>query len=116
MPTFNAFIVSWSMDRYADLKTALSAAGIVFERADDTEHIRLAVPYDRVEEFAALVQSHLNAAVNYVDVQYPDRKTAVIIFRGAMHTLTNHEESERLKAWAIERGLPPDQADWATSF
>ncbi len=116
MSTFNAFIVDWTMDSYADLKVALTAAGIVFERADDTDHIRLAVPYARVEEFAALVQAHLNAAVNYVDVQYPDRKTTVIIFRDAVHTLTDHAASERLRAWVIERGLPPEQADWVTSF
>jgi hypothetical protein len=113
---FNAFIVDWTVSDYDGLKEKLTGAGFVFEREGTTPHIRVRVPFDRVQVFAALCQEHMNAPFNYVDVQYPDRKTTVIVFQTAVHFITNREENERVKAQAINMGLPPDQADWATSY
>lgn len=115
-PEFNAFIVAWTMNEYAALCAALRAAGFRVEQADGTDHIRLVVPFEQITAFAALCQRHLNAPVNYVDVQYPDRRTTVIIFRERVVHVTEQAQNDALRAWAIARGLPPEQADWATSF
>ncbi len=113
---FNAFIVAWTMHDYAALKAKLTAAGFRFEPVDATAHIRLAVPFEQIDAFAALCQTHLNAPVNYVDVQFSDRRTTVVIFRDAVHHITDQARNDAIKAWAIDLGLPPEQADWSTSF
>ena len=114
--TLNAFVLDWTMDQYEQLKDELAGAQFVFEPEGETNHIRVAVPFEQVGAFAELCQKHLNRAVNYVDIQYPDQKTTVIIFQAATHFITNSEENEKVKTWAIQMGLPPEQADWGTSF
>ena len=76
--TFNAFILDWTMDDYDELKTALSEAHYVFKPEGMTEHIRETVPFERVDLFGELCQQHLNRLTNYVDIQYPARKTTMI--------------------------------------
>jgi hypothetical protein len=113
---FNAFIVDWTMDRYEELKTELTEAEFAFEHEEDTEHIRVAVPFNRVSAFGALCQKHLNSPINYVDIQYPVHKITAIIFQGAIHFITNQVENDQLKAWANAQGLTPEQAEWGISY
>lgn len=112
----NAFMLDWTMDDYDGLKRALTDAGIAFETVEDSPHIRAAIPFERLDETASLIRQHLNAPFNYVDIQYPALRRTVIVFRERVFMLTNLYESERAKQWAIAQGLPPEQADWATSF
>lgn len=114
--TFNAFILDWTMDDYEQLKEELTEAQFSFKPEDETRHIRVAVPFERVGAFAKRCQKHLNKPINYVDIQYPVQKITVIIFQSMMHQITNSEENEKVKGWAIKMGLPPEQADWGTSF
>ena len=113
---FNAFILDWTMDDYDGLKAELSTAGFGFAQETGTGHIRVAVPFARAGVFAETCQKHLNAPFNYVDVQFPEEGTTVIIFQAAAHFITSQEENDRVKAWALAMGLPPEQADWATSY
>jgi hypothetical protein len=113
---FNAYVLDWTMDEFAKLKAKLSEAQFVYKPEGETEHIRVAVPFERVEEFGELCHQHLNQITNYVDIQYPARKTTVIVFQKTMHVITSPEEDQKVKAWAIALGLPPEQADWGTSY
>ena len=114
--THNAYVLDWTMDDYGGLKAALSEAGFAFDREAPEEHIRVTVPFARVEAFARLCQPHLNAPFNYIDVQYPDEGKTVIIFREALFNIADAEENRRVQQWAIAQGLPPAQADWGVSF
>jgi hypothetical protein len=113
---FNAFIVDWTMDDYPGLKQKLAGSGFEFASRGDSEHIDVSVPFDQLEAFTALCQTHLNAPVNYIDIQYADRKTTVVIFPQEVFIIVDKVENERVKTWAIGLGLPPEQAEWATSF
>jgi len=114
--SFNAYILDWSMDNYAQLRQELAKANFTFEQEEKSEHIRVAVPFRSVNEFASLCQAHLNSPFNYVDIQYPNEKKTIIIFKQETFVISSREENERVKAWAIRMGLPAAQADWATSF
>lgn len=114
--SFNAFVLDWTMDDYSLLKQKLAAAGFQSQKVEDAEHIRVVVPFGRVDEFAALCQAHLNAPFNYIDVQFPAYKQTVIIFAQTVFLIDNLAENERVRQWAIALGLPPEQADWPTSF
>ena len=114
--THNAYILDWTMDDYDGLRATLSEAGFVFERESPDEHIRVSVPFARVEAFAQLCQAHLNVPYNYVDIQYPDEEKTVIIFQQARFIIADIEENRRVQQWAIAQGLPPAQADWGVSF
>jgi hypothetical protein len=112
----NAYILEWTMDEYDRLKQELADAGFVFQQEGQTGHIRADVPFEQVDIFGELCRKHLNAPVNYVDIQYPERRTTVIVFQQTTHFITNREQNEQVRAWAIALGLPPEQADWDTSF
>jgi len=114
--SFNAYILDWSMDHYTQLRQELAKADFAFEQGEQSEHIRVAVPFERVNEFASLCQAHLNSLFNYVDIQYPDEKKTIIVFKQETFIISGREENESVKAWAIRMGLPAAQADWATSF
>ena len=111
-----AYILDWTMNDYAVLKKQLSHSGIVFEKEKDSEHIRAAVPWNDRDTFIDIVQQHLNAPYNYVDVQFPDTKTTVVIFKDRQCVIKDEAENEQVKQWAIEQSLPPEQADWSHSF
>jgi hypothetical protein len=113
---FNAFVADWTMDDYAGLKRDLAESGFHFAKQVDAEHLRVLVPLERVSEFAALCQPHLNAPYNYIDIQYPQEKKTVLIFRQQLFIVSSQAENERVKAWAIALGLSPQQAEWGTSF
>ncbi|HEX2909141.1 MAG TPA: hypothetical protein VHO69_19865 [Phototrophicaceae bacterium] len=113
----NAYILDWTLTDYAEVKQALIDIAFWFElEREDSKHLRVAVPYPRVDEFAALVRRYLNAPCNYVDVQYPDRQCTVLIFKAKKFVITSAEENEQAKIWALAQGLPPEQADWPMSF
>ena len=113
---FNAYILDWSMDRYAQLQQELAEANFTFKQKENTEHLRVMVPFERANEFSSLCQAHLNSQFNYVDIQYPNEKMTIIVFSRDIFSISSAEENERVKAWAIRMGLPAAQADWATSF
>jgi hypothetical protein len=113
---FNAYLLDWTMNDYTLLQQELTDAGFGFEREASSENIRVAVPVERLDDAARLIQRHLNAPYNYVDIQYPGSKLTVIIFLARRFTITSVDENEDAKRWAIAQGLPPEQADWATSF
>jgi hypothetical protein len=114
--TFNALILNWTMDDYPSLKRDLRRAGFAYLRETDSDHIRAAVPYERLTEFAALCQRHFNAAFNYIDLQYAAQRKTVLVFRDAIFTITNGSDNEQAKKQALRLGLPPQHARWATSF
>lgn len=110
----NAFILDWTMDEYSRLKQELAEAG--FEFVPEGEHIRVSVPFARVDQFAAITRPYLNAPYNYIDVQFPAEKKTMIIFREQVFVIEDDEQNERVKTWALNQGLPPHQADWPTSY
>ncbi len=113
---FNAFILDWTMEHFDLLKKELADSGFMFAKTGPEEHIRVAVPYAQVEEFAALCRAHLNAPCNYVDIQYPAEKKTVLVFHEKTFVVANRAENESAREWALARGLPARQADWPTSF
>lgn len=113
---YNAFIVDWTMHGFPSLKQKLERMGFAYQKADDSECITAAVPYDRWLEFAGLCQIHLNSETNYVDLQYREQKTTILIFQEEIIEVHNDEENQRAKSWAISAGLPPEQAEWAVSY
>jgi hypothetical protein len=112
----NAYILDWTMNDYAELKTYLSRDGFEFVKDETKEHIRVRVEYDRLDDFARFIQRHLNAKFNYVDVQFAKERATAVIFQDRLLRITSIEEDERAKVWAVSIGLPKEQADWTTSF
>lgn len=113
---YNAYILDWTMNDYDGLKQKLKEAGFPFRKERGKEHIRAAVPFDRVEEFFRLTKSHLNTPYNYVDIQFPSEKKTALVFSERLIMVSNSQENEAAQRWAIARGLPPEQADWKTSY
>lgn len=112
----NAYILSWTMNEYDRLLVNLEKAGFAFLREEGKDHVRIAVPFSRWEEFTNLVQPHLSTPYNYVDVKYPEENKLIIIFGAKRFVITNKEENEVAKKWAIDLGLPTKQADWSHWF
>ena len=112
----NAYILDWTMNEYGRLLAQLKELGFDFQKEEDKEHVRVDVPFFRWEEFANLVQQHLNAPYNYVDISYPKENKLMIIFGAKKFVISNNEENEAAKKWAINQGLPPAQADWSHWF
>lgn len=110
----NAFILDWTMDEYPRLKQELAESG--FEFVPDGEHVRVNVPFAHVDQFATITRKYLNAPFNYIDVQFPAEKKTMIIFQEQVFVIEDDVENERVKSWAIAKGLPPHQADWPTSY
>jgi hypothetical protein len=111
-----AYILEWTMHEYDGLKQELVDAGFEFQQEGQTGNIHVDVPFEQIEMFGELCRRHLNATINYVDIQYPERRTTVIVFRQVTHFITNREQNKQVREWAIALGLPPEQADWGTSF
>jgi hypothetical protein len=112
----NAYILDWTITDFAALKHQLAARGFDYHGEAGTPHIRVSVPFERVTEFGALVGPFLEIAYNYVDIQFPEQRQTVIVFGARTVTITNPAENEQVRRWAIDAGLPPEQADWPTSF
>lgn len=112
----NAYVLGWAMNDYEKLLINLKEAEFYFEKEANSEHARVAVPFSRKEEFADIVQPHINAPFNYVDVKYLEENLIYAIFGAKRITITNLEENEAAKKWAIDLGLPPKQADWSHWF
>ena len=112
----NAYILDWTMNDYKVLKKKLDDQEFVSENETGTKHIRVSVPFDQIDTFASIVQQHLNAPCNYVDVQFQDKKTTVVIFIEKVFFIKDADKNNEVKKWAIEKGLPPKQADWNPLF
>ncbi|MDP4008306.1 MAG: hypothetical protein Q8P68_03895 [Candidatus Peregrinibacteria bacterium] len=112
----NAYILDWTMNEYSRLLAQLKEQGFDFQKEEGEEHVRVDVPFFRWEEFANLVQPQLNAPYNYVDIKYPEENKLIIIFGAKRFVITNKEENEAAKKWAIDSGLPTAQADWSNWF
>lgn len=112
----NAFILDWTRNEYGRLLAQLKEQGFAFQKKEGRVHVRVDVPFFRWEEFANLIQPHLNAPYNYVDIKYPEKNKLIIIFGVKRFVITNKEENETAKKWAIDLGLPPAQADWSHWF
>lgn len=104
------------MNEYDHLLAQLKEHGFVFQKEEGKEHVRADVPFFRWEEFANIVQPHLNAPYNYVDIKYPEENKLIIIFGAKRFLITNKKENEATKKWAIKLGLPMAQADWSHWF
>jgi hypothetical protein len=112
----NAYILDWTMERFPELVGALEVQGYAWAWEESGPHIRVGVPLDRVEAFASLCQAHLNAPHNYVDIQYPEERLTVLVFRERVFRIRSHAENVAAQRWAMARGLPVAQAGWGTSF
>jgi hypothetical protein len=112
----NAYILDWTMERFPELIAALRASGLAWVGEGDGPHIRVSVPLDRLDAFASLCQAHLNAPCNYVDLQYPEERLTVLVFRERVFRIRSREQNAVAQHWAMERGLPATQAEWGRSF
>lgn len=112
----NAYILERTMNNYAELKQALEQTGFAYQKEQVDEDIMVTVPADRVDDFAAIVQKHINAPYNYVDVKFPIDETTVIVFPDRIYRINNPVIDEEAKSWAISIGLPKEQADWSTFY
>ncbi|MSR85717.1 hypothetical protein EXS71_04790 [Candidatus Uhrbacteria bacterium] len=112
----NAYILERTMNDYAELKQALEQGGFTYQKEEADEDVTVTVPADQVGEFATVVQKHLNAPYNYVDVKFPNEKTTAIIFADRIYRINNPVIDEEAKVWAISIGLPKEQADWPTFY
>lgn len=113
---FNAYILDWTMNEYDLLKMELKAEGFEIQPQPNSSDIRVSIPLGRVAEASILIQKHLNAPQNYVDVQFPNEKQTILIFRERLFVITDEVENAQARVWALAQGLPPEQADWAESF
>ena len=77
----NAYILDWTMNEYNHLLAQLKEQNFSFQKEDNEEHIRVDVPFSRIDEFTKSIQGHLNAPFNYVDIQYPNERKTVVIFQ-----------------------------------
>jgi hypothetical protein len=111
----NAYILDWTMDEYDSLKQELSDSEFEFEQEEGKGHIKVTVPFDKKDDFGRIVENHLTVP-NYVDIQFPEEKTTVVVFQNNTFTINNQEKNEEIRKWAIEQGLPEEQADWVTNF
>ena len=93
MMNLNAYILDWTMNEYKRLLTQLKEQNLLFQKEADEEHVRVEVPSSRIDEFAEIVQAHLNAPFNYVDVQYPHEKKTVVIFQSKRFVIENDEQN-----------------------
>lgn len=109
---YNALILDWTMDNYRELKAKLLKYGFAYLPEPGSRHIRVAVTWKFIAEFAALCQEHLNRPCNYVDIQFPAESTTVVVFQTKTFFVRNHVENERVRQWALAHGLPAQQADW----
>lgn len=107
----NATVLDWTMDNFPQFKVKLLKYGLAFMPQEGTRHIRVAVPWWYVAEFARICQEHLNRPYNYVDVQFPAQNTTVV-FRDKTFFVRSARENERVRRWALAQGLPVQQADW----
>jgi len=111
----NAYILDWTMDRFAELVGELAAQRFDWVTEGDGPHIRVAVPFSRVGAFAALCRKYLGSAYNYVDVQYSEERITVLVFREQVFYIRTREENAEARRCAIAQGLPAEQADWGLS-
>jgi hypothetical protein len=111
----NAYVLNRTMNEYPRLLISLKEKGFLFLPDTDGD-ITVDVPFFLVEDFATLIQQHLNAPYNYVDVQFPDEKKTVLIFQNKKFIIENSEQNMAVKKWAIEEGLLLEQTDWSVSF
>ena len=113
---YNAYVLDWTMNNYEVLKQKLKESKFDFIKEKGKQHIRVDVPFSRTKEFFSLAKLYLNTPYNYIDIQFPKEKKTILVFSEKLIKLCNQQENEAAKRWAIKKGLPPKQADWATSY
>ncbi|MEK7496959.1 MAG: hypothetical protein AAB657_03605 [Patescibacteria group bacterium] len=116
MTKTNAYILSSTMNEYELLLAELKQASFDFTKEADREDVRAYVPFARKEEFANIIQPHLSAPFNYVDVKHPEENQIYAIFGTKRIIITSKAENDAAKKWAIDLGLPPAQAEWSHWF
>jgi hypothetical protein len=112
----SAYILDWTMNDYPLLLDQLKDHDFEFEKEKNKEHVNVIVPLSQIDEFSKIIQNHLNAPFNYVDIQYPAEKKTVLIFQNKKFIIENKEQNDQVIKWAIDHGLPEKQAQWGTSF
>ena len=113
---YNTYILDWTMNEYDELKTDLMKLGFEFVKEEGKEHLRVKVLFERIDEFEKLIQQHLNAPYNYVDVSFPEQKLLYIVFGIRVFKISNKDENKQAQEWAISIGLPSKQAVWEFHF
>jgi len=116
MMNLNAYILDWTMNEYEQLLTQLEELNFLFQKESDNNHVRVDVPFAKINDFTKLVQAHLNAPFNYVDIQYPNERKTVVIFQSKYFIIESDKQNEEVRNWAINLGLPIEQADWGNSY
>lgn len=116
MMSLNAYILDWTMNEYEQLLARLEEHNFLYQKEPDNNHVRVDVPFYKINDFADIVQTHLNAPFNYVDIQYSHEMKTVVIFQNKHFLIENDQQNEKVKNWAINIGLPVEQADWDKSY
>jgi len=117
--SFNAYILDWSMDNYAQLRQKLAKANFTFKQEEKSEHIRVAVPLRRVNEFASLCQApgHRRAsicqylrseAIGLLHLTYESQGGCAVevICSGAQYRQNSHLWIGSLESLALETSAP----------
>ena len=111
-----AHILDWTMNNYEDLLASLKTEGFTITSEKDSKNVYISIAQKRLLLFIKFIQAHLNSTFNYVDIQYPESKQTVLVFKQEHFFINNERENENIKNWAVNHGLPEQQADWYTSF
>ncbi len=111
---YNAYILERTIKNFEELEKKLKEAGFNFIKKND--NIKVNVSFDQIENFYNLAKNYLNSPYNYIDIQFPKEKKTVLVFSGRLIYMANKEENETVREWAISKGLPKKEADWATSY
>lgn len=112
----NSYILERTMNEYERLLVQIEEAGFIFKKESDDKDVKVSVPFPRIDEFTNIIQSHIDKPFDYVNVNYPKENKLYLIFGAKTIVITNKTENEAAKKWAINLGLPPEQADWAHWF
>ncbi|MCB9808821.1 hypothetical protein H6776_00280 [Candidatus Nomurabacteria bacterium] len=111
-----AYILDWTVNDYSSLLEILTEQAIDFDIEQGTRNLIVNIPFTQLDLFSRIIQQQLNSPVNYVDIQYPEMKLTVIIFKSEVFKIKTEEQNKEIKKWAINNGLPVQQADWGVSF
>ena len=89
------------MNEYELLLAELKQASLILPKKRIGEDVRAYVPFARKEEFANIIQPHLSAPFNYVDVKHPEENQIYAIFGTKRIIITSKAENDAAKKWAM---------------
>ncbi len=112
----NAYILERTMNDCQCLLSALEQQKYVVSPEPGSLDVRVAVDRSRVKDFSFLAQRHLNEPYNYIDVQFPERKETILIFKERLFVIQDAEGDARARDWAIAQGLPVAESGWSRSW